>query len=191
MNPPRPRGLVIHHEDCLALNITALAGYLKPGVHTGRLELTDLSGRFGSDPWLLVQVSLGASTGELAIEGYDRGAIGLVRVPTAIGPLFRLVCPGPDCGKAVRRLYLPRCDRPELRAFAALFGDPFWWCRSCHGIRYRRARKRDAVAEASRTLAQAIGLQQEIAVQVQVARSSLALTRSLAASASRGRAAAV
>jgi hypothetical protein len=188
--PKRPRGRPrqadpIRHSDCLVLRVEglAIAGYLKgPGVRSGRLKLLD-SARPGWEPWVEVQCSVGAESGELAIAGYsdDRGPIGLVRVPTAIGPMWRLCCPHTGCGKAVRRLYMPRCDRPELKAFAEMFGDPFWWCRGCHGIRYRRGGKRDLVGEASRALAENERLLADVAELVQGCREHLASAKWLAA----------
>jgi hypothetical protein len=180
MSPPRPRAPVIHHEDCLILRVEALAqaGYLAPGVHEGAVALDGWPGS-SVTPRQPVQVSVGADGGELDAGGTDDGPTILVRVPTQIGPrsTWRLSCRG--CQRPVRRLFRPRLERELTRA---LGGAAPWRCRHCLAVVYRRGGKRDAVGEASRTLSTALRLQREIAVQVQVARSSLAMTRSLAAS---------
>jgi hypothetical protein len=183
MNPPRPRGRppVIHHEDCLILRVEALAeaGYLAPGVHEGTVALDGWPGSFVT-PRQPVQVSVRQDGGELDAGGTDDEPIGLVRIGTAIGPTWRLRCRG--CRREVRRLFRPRLDRELTRA---LGGEVPWRCRHCLALVYRRSRRRSAVAEASQGLRQALRLQREVNLLVGVSRSSLAMTRSLAAS--RGR----
>jgi hypothetical protein len=192
--PKRPRGrpprvygpgeaAPILHSECLALDVVALAraGFLAgPGVRSGRLALVDLSGRPFAAPWVEVEASVGAESGELALADVRPQRIRLARVGTGIGPMWRLSCP---CGKAaLRRLFRPRGGLAKLRVMEALWGPPPWMCRGCHEIRYARGGRRDAIAEASRGLADALRLHREAGVLVGVARESLAMTRSMAAS---------
>jgi hypothetical protein len=186
--PKRPRGRPpraygpgesppILHSECLALDVceVARAGFLAgPGVRSGRLDLVDLSHRPFAAPWVEVEASVGAESGELAVADVRPQRIRLVKVGTAIGPMWRLSCP---CGKAVRRLFRPRGGLAKLRAMEALHGPPPWMCRGCHEIQYARGGRRAAISEASRSLAEARRLHREAGILVGVAQQSLALTR--------------
>jgi hypothetical protein len=176
--PKRPRGRPrkvygpdevepILHSECLALDIcnVARAGLLAgPGVRSGRVDLVDL-GRPIAGPWLEAEASVGSDSGELALADVRPQQIPLLKVETAVGPMWRLACP--HCGRPSRKLFRPRIGPEKYRLMVALFGPAPFWCRGCHGIRYRRGGKRDLVSDAVRFLAALRRDQAEIAEMVQ------------------------
>src|SRR5262249_19778391 len=141
--PPRPRGGldVIRHEDCLILDVTALAraGYLAVGPHEGTIPLDGWHGSYvtprpeGKGAWW-------ADGGELAAGGpADDGPIALVQVACGIHRKWnwRLRCGG--CQRPVRKLFRPRLPR----GLTIRIGDPVWRCRHCWPVVYRRGGLRD------------------------------------------------
>jgi hypothetical protein len=148
-NGRKPR---IYRDMCLVMDIVLLVrdGFLLPGHHVGRAELLCISAPEWGPP-ASIRTLIGAKEGSLHVETPYEQTIPLVRAGEGRGrgDWWRLVCEGRECGRPVRRLYLP--GTPPGR-------ETGWACRLCWGIAYR-----DERIEAASSLREVLRIKADLA----------------------------